>query len=101
MLVFSMGLLMIGGTLLLAGAVWKKVSHEGRAAAASSACAGGAVDLRGRGQVMRAEREGGLLYLTLQKSGQALEVATVNLCTGEVKSAVPVTVDGVKATVFP
>ncbi len=90
-----MGLLLIGGTLLLCGMVWKKVNAEANGTAAY-ACAGGEADLKGLGDVVSVERDGKVLYVTLQKGAQSMQVATVDLCSGKVKSKVSLLVDGKK-----
>jgi len=95
MLVISMGLIMIGGTVMLAGLVWKKVNAQTNGTGAY-ACAGGEADLKGRGQVLSLERDGKILYVTLQKNDQTLEVAGVDVCSGKVKSSVLMAIDGRK-----
>jgi len=96
MLVFSMGLVMIGGTVLLAAMVWKKVNAETSGVVPAYACAGGEADLAGRGQVIGMERDGKSLYVTFQKDARVLEVATLDLCSGKVKTSVTLQVDGKK-----
>jgi hypothetical protein len=95
LLVFSMGLIMIGGTVLLAALVWKKVNAEA-AGTGAYACQGGEIDMAGRGQVLDLERDGKQLYVTFQKDAKTLEVATLDLCSGKVKSAVTMLIDGKK-----
>lgn len=90
-----MGLIMIGGTIMLAGLVWKKVNAEANGTGAY-ACLGGEADLKGRGQVISMERDGKVAYVTLQKNDQQLEIAAVDLCSGKVKSSVLLAVDGRK-----
>lgn len=94
-LVVSMGLVMLGGTILLAMMVWKKVDAQTKGTGAY-ACEGGVADLKGLGQVVKTEREGKLLYVTLQKDAQTLTIATVDLCSAKVKSSVKLDVDGNK-----
>ncbi|MBY0408314.1 MAG: hypothetical protein K2Q01_11545 [Rickettsiales bacterium] len=96
MLVFSMGLIMIGGTVLLAMMVWKKVDSEASGTAPAYGCAGGEIDMAGRGQVLNLEREGKQLYVTFQKDARTLEVATLDLCSGKLKSSVMMAIDGRK-----
>lgn len=93
-LVVSMGLIMVGGTILLAMLVWKKVDAQTKGTGAY-ACDGGKADLKGKGAVIRMERDGKQLFVTLQ-GGQNLEVATVDLCNGKVKSSLILDVDSNK-----
>jgi hypothetical protein len=96
MLVFSMGLIMIGGTVMLVAMVWKKVNADANGTSAAYACAGGEADLAGRGQVLELSRDGKVMYVTLQKDAQHVEVATVDLCSAKVKSSLMLVVDAKK-----
>lgn len=96
MLVFSMGLVLMGGTVMLVGMVWKKISAEGKGAAPVYACAGGSEDLKGRGVVTDSVVEGNKLRLTLQQPGGILEIVTLDMCGGKESSALRVQTDGVK-----
>lgn len=95
MLVLSMGLILIGGTVMLAGMVWKKVNAEVTGTGAY-ACNGGNVDLSGHGLVSGMERDGKNMIVTLQKDAQTVDVATVDMCAAKVKSVVSLRVDGHK-----
>lgn len=77
-----MGLLLLGGTVLLFALVIKKATQpDGQAA---HACAGGTVDLRGRGMVMESQLEKNTLRLTLEKNPGHTEYLTVDACSGAV-----------------
>lgn len=90
-----MGIVLMGGTVVLAGLVWKKVSSESSGAAVHSGCAGGTVNVKDRGTIIGSQVEGNKLRLTLQ-DGSGLEVVTVDMCSGKESSAVRVQADGLR-----
>ncbi len=90
-----MALILIGGTVMLAGMVWKKVNAQANGTGAY-ACAGGEADLKGHGEVLGMERDGKNMIVTLQKNPQMLEIATVDMCSAKIKSTVSLLVDGKK-----
>ena len=87
-----MGLIMIGGTVMLAGLVWKKVNAETTGTGAY-ACAGGEADLKGRGEVINMERDGKNMILTLQKTPQILEIVAIDTCSAKVKTSLLLSID--------
>ena len=90
-----MGIVLMGGTVVLAGLVWKKVSADTSGAPAAHGCAGGAADLKGRGSVIASQIDGSKLRVTLQQAG-GLEVVTLDMCSGKEASAVRVQADSVR-----
>lgn len=81
MLVISLGLMLVGGTLLLAVGLWHKSFDMAETAAA---CPGGRVDLKGRGAIVETAVDGGNLRVTLEKKGGGVEIVTIDLCNGKV-----------------
>ncbi len=79
MLVISMGVLLIAGTMAVGVLAWKK----GFSAAPVSNCIGGTVDLKGRGTIISSQIEGNKLRLTLKKEAFKTEIVTLDLCTGK------------------
>ena len=95
MLVISMGLVMIGGTVLLAGMVWKKVDAQTKGIGAY-ACDGGTADLKGSGKVLRLEQDGKHLLVTMTQNAETVTVATVDTCSGKVKNTLILKVESQK-----
>lgn len=91
MLVISLGLMLIGGTLLLAVGLW----HKSFNASEPAACPGGKVDLTGRGHIVDSAAEGQKLRITLEKDGGE-EVVTIDLCSGEILSSLSIQADPVE-----
>lgn len=87
MLVISLGLMLIGGTLLLAVGLWHKMFN-----AETAACSGGTVDLTGRGRIVDSVVEGKIVRVILEKEGGD-EVVTLDLCTGKILSALSIVAD--------
>jgi hypothetical protein len=92
-LVFSMGLLLIGGTVLLFGIILKKMSQEKNMPPVVQECKGGALDLKGRGLVMESKLENNVLRLTLEKGPGHTEMLTVDACSGEITSTLVIDSD--------
>lgn len=84
-LVFSLGLLLLGGIALLFALAYGKMSApQGAAPVAAQECKGGKLDLRGRGMVMESKREGDILRLMLEKGPGQTQMLSINICTGQV-----------------
>ena len=92
-LVFSMGLLLLGGTVLLMGLVWKKVAAGEAGAALSAGCPGGNVDLKGRGSIVDSTMEGRSMRVLLEKGDNHRELVTIDMCSGKVVSALAIESD--------
>ncbi len=74
-----MGILLLGGTLLLAAIVWKKVSTP-----TAETCPGGHIDLKGRGMITESTLDGEILRLTLGKQNGRSEFVLVDVCAGKI-----------------
>lgn len=94
LLVFSMGLVLIGGTILIAGMVFKKISSE--TSSLTEECAGGTVNLTGRGIITESRQDGPVLRLTLESRPGRMELLTLDSCTGKTLSSL--TIDSDAAT---
>lgn len=79
-LVFSLGLIAIGGMLVLGGMLWKKATDTTR----MNDCAGGHVDLKGHGIVIESHNDDQLLRLTLESKAGHSEILTIDTCTAKV-----------------
>ncbi|NBO18914.1 MAG: hypothetical protein EBV03_06760 [Proteobacteria bacterium] len=91
-----MGIVLMGGTVVLAGLVWKKVSADtSGTAAVHSGCAGGDANLKGRGQVVATQIDGSKLRLTLVQAS-SMELVTLDVCSGKEMGAVKVQVDSLR-----
>jgi hypothetical protein len=86
-LVFSMGLLLVGGTVLLFGIALKKMSGG------EGACKGGSVDLKGRGPLLERELQDGVLRLTFEPVPGRSETVTVDACRGAVTGELVIETD--------
>jgi len=93
-LVISMGVLLIGGTVLLFALVVKKVSAEAAKARAAQECAGGKVDLSGHGKIISSAMDGHIMRITLRKPPGHNETVSVDICTGKVIGTLVVETDG-------
>ena len=92
-LVISMGVLLIGGTVLLMAVVWKKVSQEAMKAHAASECAGGKIDLTGRGKIVNRMTDGHIVRIELKKQAGQDETVSIDLCTGKIVGALVIDSD--------
>lgn len=97
-LVISMGFLLVGGTVLLAGIVWKKVSTEAAAHASASICPGGSVNLRGKGAVIESSIEGQVMRVLTEKNEQKTDVYLIDLCKGTIISRLTLETDPAPVT---
>jgi len=99
-LVFSMGIVLVIGFLVVAASVWLKMKAGSPAAKSAVAggvlpanCPGGTVDLKGRGHVVDTSIEGSTLRLALAKAGGELEMVHVDMCSGKETSALKIMTD--------
>jgi hypothetical protein len=83
-LVFSMGLLLIGGTVLLGTLVWKKIAAETSGLHATADCPGGNVDLKGRGTMVDSVVDGHTMRVTLEKNNGKNEMVMIDICSGKI-----------------
>ena len=98
-LVISMGFLLVGGTVLLAGIVWKKVSAESaEVAAGGPKCPGGTIDLKGKGMVIETTVEGQVMRVTTEKKEGITETYLIDMCQGKVITHVALETDAVMVT---
>jgi hypothetical protein len=85
LLVILLGIVLVGGTVLLGSAVWKKISLMRNADMLSAEeCPGGEIDLKGRGIIIESHTEDQLLRLTLERKPGQNEILTVDTCTGKI-----------------
>lgn len=94
-LVISMGFLLVGGTVLLAAIVWKKVTAETSPVAQVAECSPAPVDLTGHGTLVETMMEGRALRAVLQKKSGETEVYTINLCSGAITGKFTLKTDAV------
>lgn len=90
MLVFSMGLILIGAIVLLAGLVWKRVGGEDNP---TTACAGGHVNLKGHGMVVDSGFDGTTLRVTMEKTEGQSETLLIDICTGKITGTLTLDTD--------
>ncbi len=83
-LVISMGFLLVGGTILLGGIVWKKVAAESSESAHAAECTGGNVDLRGHGMVIETTVDGQTMRITTEEKDGKTDTYLVDMCHGNV-----------------
>jgi hypothetical protein len=93
-LVISMGFLLVGGTVLLAGIVWNKVSNEAARAAAGPSCAGGTIDLKGQGALVETMVDGQTLRAKTKKNNGKTTISLIDICKGTVISSITLETDG-------
>ncbi len=89
-LVFSMGIVLIAGSVFISGTVWKSFSGN---AALSGDCKGGQLDLSGRGVVMESRTEDQIMRLSLEKKPGHMEIITVDVCSGNILGSLQLTTD--------
>jgi hypothetical protein len=90
MLVFSMGLVLVGAIVLLGGLVWKKVGSDTSIAAD---CAGGHVNLKGHGMVVDSGFDGSTLRVTFEKKEGESETMLIDICTGKITGSLTLDTD--------
>ncbi len=88
-----MGFVLVGGTIMLMGVVWKKVSAETTKMRLGAECAGGKVDLKGRGHVSNTLIEKNIMRVTLVKGTGGMEVVSMDVCTGHVMGSLELETD--------
>lgn len=94
LLVVSLGLILIGGSVILGTVMWKKVKvMRNTDMLSSSECAGGELDLRGRGMIIESRTEDQLLRLTLETRPGQDEILTIDTCTGKIVGTLKVQTD--------
>ena len=93
MLVISMGFVLMGGTVMLMGVVWKKVGAETAKMKIAAECAGGKVDLKGHGQVVNTLIDKNIMRVTLKKGAGSLETVSIDLCAGKLMGALELETD--------
>ena len=91
-LVFSMGLLLVGGTILLFALVIKKVNQEGK----PQACEKKTLELAGRGQLVETQLEGGKLRVMLVAAPGEYEIITLDACRGQELGSLRIKADAPK-----
>ncbi|MDX2074048.1 MAG: hypothetical protein SFX19_06765 [Alphaproteobacteria bacterium] len=97
-LVISMGIVLVLGFLVVGAAVWMKIKGPPSSVAASGSalpaqCPGGAVNLKGRGQIVDTAIEGSTLRLAFAKAPGELEMVHIDLCSGKEISALKIATD--------
>jgi len=90
MLVFSMGVILIGAIVLLAGLVWKRVGSDTSVAAD---CAGGHVNLKGHGMLVDSGFDGTTLRVTMEKTEGQSETMLIDICTGKITGTLTLDTD--------
>jgi hypothetical protein len=92
-LVFSMGALLLGGTVLLIGVAWQKAATHGKA----RVCEGGKIDLKGLGSVIDYKMDDQILRITLERQDKAghtfNDIVTVDSCSGKTLSTLTIETD--------
>ena len=92
MLVFSMGVLLLGGVVLLGALVIKKVNQEAFLHSPGG-CPGGKIDLKGHGAITSSTIEGHTMHLTLDSKGQS-ETLLIDICSGKILTTLTIDRDG-------
>src|SRR5690606_2299357 len=87
-LVFSLGMLLIGGILLFGFLLWEKKAQN-----TSGRCPGGEVDLKGRGAVIDSSLDGRTLRLTLEPQEHTQEIIMLDVCSGKITGKLKILVD--------
>ena len=97
LIVYSMGILLVGGMVLLAVLVMQKLDEgtlfKNKEEAAIAACSGLQVDMRGRGALMNADMEGQKLRLWFEKEDGTNQLVTADSCTGIIVREVTIKAD--------
>lgn len=96
MLLFSMGLMLIGGTVLLAVLIWEKAGEPAEAHTSTheaADCAGGHVDLKGRGVIVDSTMEGQIMRVTLEKHEGKMETLMIDMCSGKIVGSLTIDSD--------
>ena len=83
MLVFSLGLILVGAIVLLAGLVWKRTADT-PVVTTTADCPGGHVNLKGHGMLIDSGFEEKTMRVTMEKSEGQSEVMLIDVCTGKV-----------------
>ncbi|MDE3060762.1 MAG: hypothetical protein KGJ06_07110 [Pseudomonadota bacterium] len=91
-LVFSMGIVLIAGAVLLMVLIGRKMAEPRQAD-----CPGGQVDLQGRGIMVDSAVEGQTMRVTLQKNEGHTEIVLIDICTGAVSGALTLKTDKASA----
>lgn len=89
-----MALILIGGTVIVGTVMWKRINVTHNADMLNpSECAGGDIDLKGRGMITESHTEDQLLRLTLEKKPGHDEIITIDTCTGKIVGTLKVETD--------
>jgi len=88
MLVFSLGLILVGAIVLLGGLVWKRTADT-----AAADCAGGHVNLKGHGMVVDSGFDGTTLRVTMEKTEGQSETMLIDICTGKITGTLTLDTD--------
>jgi hypothetical protein len=92
MLVFSLGLILVGAIVLLAGLVWKRTADT-PALAALADCSGGHVNLKGHGMLVDTGFEEKTMRVTMEKAEGQSEIMLIDICSGKIMTTLTLETD--------
>lgn len=97
-LVISMGVVLVVGFLVVGIAIGVNMKADGllpmaHKGALPAQCPGGAVDLKGRGQIVDTAVEGSTIRFAIAKPSGELEMIHIDICTGKELSSLRITTD--------
>ena len=78
--VISLGIVLLGGIAVLAGAVYSKVQHK---AAADSICEPQAYRYAAMDDIVQMKHEEDVILLTIQKNSGGYQLVTLDPCSGK------------------
>jgi len=88
LLVISLGLVLIGGTIFVFAAIASKAGKEARSA--SLACADATIHLEGKGKITAIAPQGDIVQVTLTAPAGA-QVLSVDRCSGKILQTLSIT----------
>ena len=83
MLVFSLGLILIGIMVFVGGIMWKKMNMES-ALSSGGDCTGAHVNLKGHGLIVDSGFEERTMRVTMEKTEGQSETILIDMCTGKI-----------------
>lgn len=114
MLVFSMGIVLIVGIIVMTTLIWQKISAEATAtqlaaqlamqpspapapavveAAPVTSCPGGQVSLKGRGVMLDSSIDGNIMRVNLARKNGITETVMIDMCAGKILGSLTVEID--------
>lgn len=88
MLVFSMGIVLIGGTVFLVALIWQAVTNPKTTTSAAKPCHSSVVDVRDRGNISQYFLQGNHLFAVVKTVGKPDNILVIDHCTGDVQRVI-------------